>query len=91
MITLEEAYRLAGELLGEICGCTEWENAWEFVNPRSELSIGGPDMPVFVLKESGQCVTASQYFLQIGGGELLRKRVPLPRTGGKKPPKTGQF
>ena len=91
MVTLEEAYRLAGGLLAEISGCAEWKDAWEFVNPRSELSIGGPDLPVFVLKESGDCITASAYFLEIGGGALLRENVPLPRIGGSEPPKTGQF
>ena len=88
MVKLQEAYRLADELLGEISGCSEWEDAWEFVNPRSELAIGGPDAPVFVWKESGRCVTASTYFLAIGSGALLRKNIPLPRIGGRKPPKT---
>ncbi len=91
MVTLEEAYRLAGGLLAEISGCAEWEDAWEFVNPRSAMSIGGPHLPVFILKASGECVTASAYFLEIGNGALLQENVPLPGIGGSEPPKTGQF
>ncbi len=72
MVTLEEAKRIAVEWLDDICGCTEFNTAYSFFNPRTEHSIGGPDASVVVLKESGKRCSFTEYITSYGGGEIVR-------------------
>ena len=58
-ITLEEAKAIAGKQLQNISGCVEFSNAFCFTNAQSETAIGGPDAPVFVLKENGGLIPFS--------------------------------
>ena len=73
MVTLERAKKIAEKRLADICGCTEFTDAYMFVNPRSEDTIGGFDMPVFIMKSSGKCVSANTYYMQIGTGIIVRE------------------
>ncbi len=71
-ITLEEAKAIAGKQLQNISGCVEFSNAFCFTNAQSETAIGGPDAPVFVLKENGRIVSLPEYYDEIGAGEEIR-------------------
>ena len=70
MLNMNEAKDIASSRLEDISGCTEFTNAYMFFNPRSENVIGGFDMPVFVLKESGKLVTALEYYTTLAGEEI---------------------
>jgi hypothetical protein len=54
VLNMNKAKDIASSRLEDISGCTEFSNAYMFFNPRSENVIGGFDMPVFVLKETGR-------------------------------------
>ena len=71
MVTMQEAKETASKRLSDISGCKEFTNAYMFFNPRSENVIGGFDMPVFVLKESGKVVLAFEYYTTMAG-EVIR-------------------
>lgn len=68
MVTRQKAR--ARKLLSNISGCTEFTNAYMFFNSRSENAIGGFDMPVFVIKESGELMTTLFYYTTMSGEEI---------------------
>ena len=67
VLNMNKAKDIASRRLEDISGCTEFTNAYMFFNPRSENVIGGFDMPVFVLKESGKLVSALEYYTTMTG------------------------
>lgn len=71
MLNMNKAKDIASSRLEDISGCTEFSNAYMFFNPRCENVIGGFDMPVFVLKESGKVVLAFEYYTTMAG-EVIR-------------------
>ena len=73
MVALEEAKQIAAEWLDDISGCTEFTTAWSFYNPRTEHSIGGPDVSVVVLKESGARCGFTDFIHTYGGGSIIRE------------------
>ena len=72
MITYEEAKQTAGRYLKDICHCTEYTNAWAFANENSRMSIGGEDMPVIILKDTG-CVVDSTAYYDTMSGSIVRE------------------
>ena len=67
MISLAEAKQIASAHLANIHSCAEFANAWVFSNSESRFSIGGPDMPVVVMKETGEiCDTITFYDKKAG-------------------------
>ena len=73
MISLEEARQIAAKRLEDISGCTEFTTAWSFYNPRTADSIGGPDVSVVVLKDSGNSCGFTEFILRYGGGRIIRE------------------
>ena len=67
MLTLEEAKKKADKHLRDIDRCVEYDNAYIFSNKVGRFSIGGGDMPVVVLKESGKVVDITSYYDTMGG------------------------
>ena len=67
MITMQEAKVIASRRLRDISGCTEFTNAYMFFSPRSENVIGGVDMPVFVVKETGELLSTLVYYTTMPG------------------------
>ena len=70
MVTMQAAREIASRRLSDICGCKEFTNAYMFFNPRSEDVIGGFDMPVFVIKETGELMPTLLYYTTIPGEEI---------------------
>ena len=70
MVTMSEARTIASRRLSDISGCKEFTNAYMFFNPRSENVIGGFDMPVFVIKETGELMTTLLYYTTMPGEKI---------------------
>ena len=71
MVSMEEARRIAAKRLRDISGCTEYDSAYVFFNPRSEETEGGMDAPLAVWKEDGKCFPFDAFVLR-GGGKIMR-------------------
>ncbi len=73
MLGLEEAKKIAAERLGRIGGCVEYATAYVFFSANSEESVGGPDSPVVVLKDSGALCGLPDFISLHDGGKKIRE------------------
>ena len=70
MVTIQEARETASRRLSDISGFKEFTNAYMFFNPRSENVILGVDMPVFIIKETGERMSTLLYYDIMPGEEV---------------------
>ena len=63
MIPFEKAKETASSLLPDADQRTEHSNAWAFSNKAGRMNIGGFDIPIVVLKETGKTVDTTRVFI----------------------------
>ena len=61
-VSFEEALEQAREWLPNADEYTEMENAYIFSNKAAKMSFGGSDMPVVIMKETGERMGISIYY-----------------------------
>ena len=79
MITYEEAFRKAKKYKFNIDLCVEYDNAYMFQTEIADddYVIGGPDMPIIIMKADGRDVNMTTYMMREGGGKKIGQ-IPLP-------------